>query len=95
MAAALMPVSDCAADDPAAPEILCKGLGPGPFALVILFLAPGVRPLGLLQGMALGLGAETAVIGCTTAGEISGLGYAEGEVVAVGFPSAHFATMRA
>lgn len=90
MAAALMPVSDCAADDPAAPEILCKGLGPGPFALVILFLAPGVRPLGLLQGMALGLGAETAVIGCTTAGEIAG-GYTEGRVVAIGLPAGHFA----
>lgn len=35
---------------------------------------------------------DTDVIGCTTAGEISGLGYDEGQIIAVGFPSAGFAT---
>lgn len=90
MAESLMPVSDCAADDPAAAEALCRGLGPGPFALVILFVSPGADLARLLADMAAALGEGTRVIGCTTAGEIAG-GYAEGRIVAVGLPAAHFA----
>ena len=71
-------------------QVLRAGLGAGPFALVILFMAPiaGIEA----QAMALAAGfAETQVIGCSTAGEISGAGYAEGQIVAVGLPAAHFA----
>jgi hypothetical protein len=89
MAQSLMPVCDCAADDAAAAERLCRGLGPGPFALVILFVSPGAALAPLLAGMAAGLGPGPMVIGCTTAGEIAG-GYAEGRIVAVGLPAAHF-----
>ena len=65
-------------------------LGQGPFALVVLFVSPDAD----LDALALRLpgrfgGAQ--VIGCSTAGEISGAGYAEGEIVAVGLPAAHFA----
>lgn len=71
-------------------QALRAGLGAGPFALVILFMSPiaGIEA----QAMALAAGfADTAVIGCTTAGEISGAGYDQGQIVAVGLPAAHFA----
>lgn len=65
-------------------------LGPGPFALVILFVSPDAD----LDALALRLPGRfggAPVIGCSTAGEISGAGYAEGEIVAVALPAAHFA----
>lgn len=89
MGEVLLQVADCAAGDPAAAARLCAGLGPGPFALVILFVSPEA-PLGpLLAGVRAGVGALVPVTGCTTAGEIAG-GYAEGRIVAVGLPAAHF-----
>lgn len=91
MATRLMPVSDCAADHPAAASVLCRGLGRGPFALVILFVSPTAPLVPLLAALSAGLGdGAPPVIGCTTAGEIVG-GYAEGRIVAVALPSAHFA----
>jgi hypothetical protein len=90
MAESLMPVSDCAADDPAAAAVLCRGLGAGPFALVILFVSPQATLVPLLLGLSAALPDGTRVVGCTTAGEIAG-GYAEGRIVAVGLPQAHFA----
>jgi hypothetical protein len=65
-------------------------LGEGPFALVILFVSPDAD----LDALALRLPGRfggAPVIGCSTAGEISGVGYAEGEIVAVALPAAHFA----
>lgn len=65
-------------------------LGAGPFALVILFVSPDAD----LDALALRLPGRfggAPVIGCSTAGEISGAGYAEGEIVAVALPAAHFA----
>jgi len=74
------------------PEVaraLAEALGNGSLAAIILFIAPGTD----LARLAAGLGAfgGVPVIGCTTAGEISGAGYAEGQVVALGLPAAHFA----
>ena len=89
MAERLMPVSDCAADDPEAAAALCRGLGPGPFALVIVFVSPLAPIVPLLGAMRACLGAGAPVIGCTTAGEIAG-GYTEGRIVAVGLAAAHF-----
>ncbi|MDP2086952.1 MAG: FIST N-terminal domain-containing protein [Gemmobacter sp.] len=86
----LMPVSDCAADDPAAAATLCRGLGPGPFALVILFVSPEAALPPLLEAMRACLDDGAPVIGCTTAGEIVG-GYTEGRIVAAALPAAHFA----
>ena len=67
-----------------------QALGPGPFALVILFVSPDAD----LDALALRLPGRfggAPVIGCSTAGEISGAGYTEGEIVAVALPAAHFA----
>lgn len=69
---------------------LARGLGPGPFAEVLLFCSPEAG----IDAIAAGAGAAwpgVPVVGCTTAGEISGAGYAEGLVVAVGLPAAAFA----
>lgn len=67
-----------------------EALGPGPFALVVLFVSPEAD----LDALALRLPGRfggAPVIGCSTAGEISGEGYTEGEIVAVALPAAHFA----
>lgn len=67
-----------------------EALGAGPFALVILFVSPDAD----LDALALRLPGRfggAPVIGCSTAGEISGAGYTEGEIVAVALPAAHFA----
>jgi hypothetical protein len=69
---------------------LACALGPGPFAVVILFISPEADMDALTAALPGRFGAAQ-VIGCTTAGEISAQGYAEGEIVAVAFPSAHFA----
>ncbi|MFN4153455.1 MAG: FIST N-terminal domain-containing protein [Paracoccaceae bacterium] len=71
--------------------LLCRALGNGPYSRVVLFVSPEAD----LTRLCTGLGAcfpASLVIGCTTAGEISDLGYTEGEIVAVGFPAAHFST---
>ena len=67
-----------------------EALGPGPFALVVLFVSPDAD----LDALALRLPGRfggAPVIGCSTAGEISEAGYTEGEIVAVALPAAHFA----
>lgn len=79
------------AADPNAAETLACGLGPGPFALVVVFVSPEAPDRAALIA-ALSRALDPApVIGCTTAGEIGSGGYAEGLVVAVGFPARHFA----
>lgn len=71
-------------------RVLEAALGAGPFAVVILFISPDVD-MDRLAGRMAGRFGGAPVIGCTTAGEISGDGYAEGRIVAVGLPAAHFA----
>jgi hypothetical protein len=85
-----LPRAHVAAQRPDAAAVLAQGLGPGPFAQILLFISPEADLAALSLGLAAEF-AETAVIGCTTAGEISAEGYAEGEIVAIGFPSALFA----
>jgi hypothetical protein len=72
---------------------LAAALGPGPFAAVILFAAPEVA-LEVLAAQMQAAFAPAPVVGCTTAGEISPQGYAEGQVVALGLPAALFAVER-
>lgn len=79
------------AEEPDAIEALAQGLGPGPFALVILFLSP-TAPLSAIAAQSRSAFGATPVIGCTTAGEITEDGYAEGSIVAIGLPQAHFVT---
>lgn len=78
------------AGDAHAMDRLAEGLGDGPFALVMLFMSPDADLSLLAREAARRLPAER-LVGCTTAGEISGLGYDEGSIVAVGFPSTYFA----
>nr|WP_242679181.1 FIST N-terminal domain-containing protein [Rhodobacter calidifons] len=69
---------------------LARGLGPGPFAAVILFVSPEADRAALEAELPATFPGVT-VIGCTTAGEISPDGYAEGEIVAVALPTWAFA----
>lgn len=69
---------------------LAQALGAGPFAAVLLFVSPASDLGALASDVPRAFGA-TRVIGCTTAGEISSEGYAEGEIVAIGLPAALFA----
>ena len=66
-----------AADDPHAMPHLAAALGDARMALVMLFASPfpGIRDLPARAAAAF---PATPVIGCTTAGEISPDGYAEG-----------------
>ena len=84
-----MPRAHVAAASADALAQLARGLGPGPFAAVILFASPDADLPSLERGLP--VFGDTPVIGCTTAGEISGDGYAEGEIVAIGLPAALFA----
>ncbi|HLP66044.1 MAG TPA: FIST N-terminal domain-containing protein [Rhizobium sp.] len=71
-------------------EHLAASLGPGPFSLVLLFVSPEANMVATVSHAARAWpGARIA--GCTTAGEISGAGYDEGSIVAVGFHARHFA----
>jgi hypothetical protein len=76
---------------PDAAQRLCDALGNGPFSRVLLFVSPEAGLDALCDRIAECFPAGQ-VIGCTTAGEISVDGYTEGEIVAVGFPAAHFHT---
>jgi len=79
------------AEDPAAADSLARQLGPGPFALVVVFVSPqAARPAALIARLSQAL-APAPLIGCTTAGEIGAQGYAEGLIVALAFPARHFA----
>jgi hypothetical protein len=90
LADAVMPRAHVEARDAEALVKLAQDLGPGPFAAVILFVSPEADLAALEAGLA-GAFPGVAVIGCTTAGEISPDGYAEGEIVAVGLPLTLFA----
>ncbi|MFB2550524.1 FIST signal transduction protein [Ensifer soli] len=92
-----MPVEDqfvaravAGAREPDAVTRLSAGLGPGPFALVVLFLSPDAD-LGAIVAAAARQLPASRLVGCTTAGEIAGKGYDEGCIVAIGFPDRHFA----
>lgn len=68
---------------------LAAGLGPEPLELVILFVSPGADAQAVIAAAA-ALFAPVTVIGCTTAGELTGDGYTEDQIVAVGLPRSHF-----
>jgi hypothetical protein len=87
---ATVPRAHVLANLPNAAQALARGLGPGPFACVLLFISPAADLPALTLGLAAEFG-DCPVMGCTTAGEISDAGYTEGEIVAVGFPASLFA----
>ncbi len=74
---------------PGAAQALARALGPGPFALVMIFAAPRA-PLEEIARAARDWPGARQVIGCTTAGEITGAGYAEDEIVGIGLPAEMF-----
>lgn len=78
---------DCRAEDAVAR--LAEALHPGDLSLVVLFLSPQ-SDVARLIGEAERVFAPAHVVGCTTAGEIGDHGYAEGKIVAIGFPQSHF-----
>lgn len=77
------------ASDPAAVDGLAAALGHDPLELIILFASPLADPHHLIAQAQAAFG-KTPVIGCTTAGELSDTGYAEGQIVALGLPRRHF-----
>ncbi|SFJ81680.1 FIST N-terminal domain-containing protein [Celeribacter neptunius] len=75
--------------DPEAVRKLVKALGPGPFSIVLIFFSPETD----LASFSRQLKAEIPwgrVMGCSTAGELTSIGYDEGKIVAVAFPVEHF-----
>lgn len=80
---------DCEADD--AVDILRLALQPDDLDLVILFFSPRTDIAAFVARLGEGF-ENTKLVGCTTAGEITRDGYAEGTIVALGFPKSHFAT---
>jgi len=85
-----VPTAHVSALAPDAAAVLARGLGAGPFACVLVFISPSADLPALTLGLAAEFG-DGLVLGCTTAGEISDQGYTEGEIVAIGLPTALFA----
>ena len=78
------------ADEPRqALEALARKAGGGRYSLVVLFISPGASP-DAAAGAAAEVFPGVAVVGCTTAGEISSDGYTENELVALGFRACRF-----
>lgn len=65
-------------------------LGPGPFALVLIFAASSADLPTILR-RARDVFPRTEIAGCTTSGEICESGYTDGHLVAIGFPVTGFA----
>lgn len=74
--------------DPAA--ALAAALGAEPLAVLFLFVSPDADLAALAARLAAVFGA-LPVVGCTTAGEITGQGYSEGGILAVGLPASLYA----
>ena len=70
---------------------LADALDPDDLAVVLLFVTPKAD-IAETIAQAKKRFAPSPVVGCTTAGEISSHGYAEGEILAVGLPRSHFVT---
>lgn len=85
----LVRTAEVEADDPDAVRKIVTGLGRGPFSIVLMFFSPETDR----ESLARQLKAEipwARVMGCSTAGEISSLGYDDGKIVAMAFPIEHF-----
>ncbi|MCT4609076.1 MAG: FIST C-terminal domain-containing protein [Pelagimonas sp.] len=75
---------------PTALQSLCRQLGQADFALICLFLAPSLRDSQLPKQLSDRF-PDTEIIGCKTAGELGAEGYEEDQIIAIGFPTSHFA----
>ena len=77
------------ADPVAAITEIRDQLGPGPFALIVLFVSANRQPDRVAAAVRRRFPGEV-VIGATTAGEIGCEGYLDGAIVGVGLPLHHF-----
>ena len=68
---------------------LAAALADTPMAAILLHVTP-FADVPAIIARAADLFPGTPVVGCTTAGEITGQGYSEGEIVAIGLPKTHF-----
>lgn len=75
--------------DTAVAEVVGQLAG-GDYALVLFFTSDHHDPEVLAAGLRQAFPATTAVVGCTTAGEIGPAGYQAESIVAIGFPAADF-----
>lgn len=78
-------------DAPDAIGDLARALDPSDLSAVVLFVTPRADVPDTIR-RAKAVFSPARVIGCTTAGEISSQGYAEGEILAIGLPRSHFIT---
>ncbi len=85
----LLRVASVARDRPDAIPALADAIGTEALDLVLLMVSPGADLSALIAKAALAFGGAR-VVGCTTAGEIDATGYAEGRILATGFPRSHF-----
>tara|TARA_R110002124_G_C8943104_1_gene512839 strand:- start:659 stop:1795 length:1137 start_codon:yes stop_codon:yes gene_type:complete len=85
----VMQVAEAPAGLPDTAERLLRGLGAGPFAVVIVFVSPHARVDVTMRRLSVAL-SPSPVIGCTTAGEIGRQGYAEDSVIAIALPARLF-----
>lgn len=88
-AGAALRVAQVGCHAPDAIDQLARQLGPSPFALICLFVS-AQADFDRLVAQAQGVWETTQVISCTTAGEIGGHGYEDGQIIAVAFPKRSF-----
>ena len=79
---------ECDRED--AVERLREALRPQDLELVMLFFSPRTDIASFVKRLDESF-LRTRLVGCSTAGEITHDGYAEGSIVALGFPKSHFA----
>lgn len=87
--AAILRTAQVSAETPDALARIETALGPGPFALICLFITDGADFAGLLAEAHRRF-PGTPIMACTTAGEIGRTGYEDGQIVANAFPAADF-----
>lgn len=81
----------CPSVDPAEVARICSdAFAKTDLAFILIFASARCDKPALAQALTAAFG-DTPIIGCTTAGEIDGMGYKEGSVVGLGFPASHFA----
>lgn len=68
---------------------LVRVIGATEMELVILFVSSHADASSVIAEAAMHF-APTPVVGCTTAGELTGAGYTEDQIVAMGLPKSHF-----
>ena len=83
-------IAQVSAGDPTPFDGLCAQMGTDPLALVLLFVSPQADFHAVTRGCVNRFGSAD-VLACTTAGELGRGGYEDGQIIAVGFPSALFA----